>query len=133
MSKFEKGTPLPKSLGACVDRYREVRELRLAMQKEVDAVAAHERELKDHLINTISASEDTTGVAGKKFRAQIVTKVSPKADDWKVFYEYVKETGRFDLMQKRLSDKAIKDMWEEGETVPGIGEFKSKDVSVTKI
>lgn len=130
--KFVKGSTLPTSIGACADLYKEVQEVRLAMQKETDAVAAREKEIKDHIINNLSKSDDT-GAAGKKYRAQIVVKEVPKADDWDKIRAYIVEHDRFDLLQKRLADKVIKEMWEEGEQVPGVGKFNAVDVSITKI
>lgn len=130
--EFVKGNPLPKSLGLCTDLFAEVRDLRLAMQKVVDEVKARESEIRDHLIETIPKSDDT-GVAGKKYRAQIVTKKRPAPGDWAKIHAYVQETGRFDLLQKRLSDKAVTDMWEEGQEVPGVDVFNAVEVSITKI
>lgn len=129
---YSAGAPLPPSVGLCADLYAEIRELRLAMQKEVDAVQKRESEIREHIINTLSKSADT-GAAGKKYRAQIVTKETPRAADWDKVYNFVVATNRFDLLQKRLSDKAIKDMWDEGEEVPGVEKFKVVEVSITKI
>lgn len=130
--RLKKGSSIPSSLGDVVDEYRRVRDIRLAMKKETDAVEERERELKDHLINEIPKSE-ITGVAGKRFRAQIVKKDVPAAEDWKQIHAWVMQNERFDILQKRLADKAIKDMWEEGETIPGVVKFPKVDVSVTKI
>ena len=130
---LQTGAPIPEDLGACVDEYRDVREIRLAMEKEVSVVQARERELSEYIIANLSKSEHTTGVAGRRFRAQRVEKTVPAAEDWKAVHAWILETGRFDILQKRLSDKAVKDMWEEGDEVPGVGRFVKVDLSVTKI
>lgn len=130
--KFIKGSPLPASIGLCADMYHDVRELRLAMQKEVDAIEAREKEIKDYIVNNLSKSDDT-GAAGKRYRAQIVTKVTPAAADWEKIHAYVAENDRFDLLQKRLSDKAVQDTWESGEEIPGVERFNSVSVSITKL
>lgn len=126
------GEPMPSSIGICADLLSEVRELRLAMQKHVDAVKARETEIREHIINNLSKSDDT-GAAGKKYRAQIVTKIEPSLKDWDAFTAFVQESGRFDLMQKRISDKAVKDLWEDGADVPGVERFNAVSVSITKI
>lgn len=130
--KFVKGGPLPKSIGAVVDLYREVRDLRLAMEKEVKPIAERESELRQYLIDNIAKSDDG-GAVGKKYVAKIVTKVVPKAEDWETIRAYIQETGRFDLMNKSLSAKAVSEMWEAGEEVPGVGRFNAIDVSITKL
>jgi len=130
--EYQVGGPMPASIGLCADLYHDARELRLAMQKVVDDVKARESEIREHIINNLSKSDDT-GAAGKRYRAQIVTKEKPSLKDWDAFTGFVVETGRFDLLQKRLSDKVVADLWEEGEQVPGVEKFKAVDVSITKI
>ena len=122
----------PKALGACADRLFTVRQLRLKLQKDVDAVAEEERALKEHLINTLPKSE-ASGVAGKLCRVAVVDKEVPRIGDWSKFYEFVKESGQFDLLQRRLSDTAIAARWEEGEEVPGVERFHVPVVSINKL
>lgn len=126
------GSPLPKSIGLCADLYSDVRALRLMMEKEVEVVQARETEIKNWIIDNLSKSDDT-GAAGKRFRAQIVMKEVPQLADWATFTGYVLDKDRFDLIQKRLSEKAIKDMWEAGEDIPGVAKFNTPTVSITKI
>ena len=45
---------MPESLGACVDRYRDLRDLRLAMEKEVAVVAEKERAAKAHILQSLT-------------------------------------------------------------------------------
>lgn len=130
--EYAVGAPMPASIGMCADLYSDVRELRLAMQKIVDEVKSRETEIREYIINNLSKSDDT-GAAGKRYRAQIVKKVQPSLKDWESFTAFVAEQKRFDLLTKRLSDKAIKDIWEEGGEVPGVEKFNAVDVSITKI
>lgn len=136
---------IPESIGRCADLYKDVQGLRLAMAKEVEAVEAFERKVKLHIIDNLSKSDDT-GASGLRYRAQVVKKTVPRiavdedadtgqstAAGWAEFWAYVAATGRFDLVQKRLADKAIKDMWEAGEVVPGVEAYQSVDVSITKV
>ena len=128
---YEFGGPLPKTLGICADHLKEVESLRLAMQKEVDAVKKRENELRDHIIDNLSVSDDT-GAVGKKYIAQIKPEDKPTVNDWEEFYDFIFDQDRPDLLQKRLSEKAIQEMWEDGKEVPGIGKFIAKKLSVTK-
>lgn len=131
---------IPESIGRCADLYHDVRDLRLAMSKEVEAVEEFEKEVRQHIIDNLSKSEDT-GAAGLRYRAQVVTKEVPKiiqgeddeAAGWPKLWAYIAKHNRFDLLQKRLGDKAIKDMWDAGEVVPGVEKMKVPDVSITKI
>jgi hypothetical protein len=136
------GAPLPQSMGRCADLYHDVRELRLAMEKEVAAIAEREAEIKTHIVNNLSTSEDT-GAAGLRYRAQLVTKrkpiIGPVSDEypqggWGILCSWIRKNDRFDMLQKRLSDKAVMD-WQEQEkrVLPGIEMMNVKDVSITKI
>lgn len=131
-SVLEKGGPIPRSIGRTADLYSDVRALRLAMEKEVEAVKARETELREYIIANLSKSDDT-GAAGLRYRAQIVMKDVPRATDWPSVHKFIQETGRFDLLQKRLGETAVKDMVEQGEQIPGVEIVHVPDVSITKI
>ncbi len=122
----------PKALGACADKLFELRNKRLAEQKKVDEIAAEETALKNHIIENLPKSE-ASGVAGKLARVTVVTKQVPQVKDWDAFYKYVKKTGSFDLMQKSLTNAAIKERWEAGKEVPGVGHFNAVSVSINKV
>ena len=126
------GTPLPASIGLCADEYARVRQLRLAMEKEVEGVKARESEIREHIIANLSKSDDT-GAAGKHYRAQIIVQVKPKLADWAALCKVIQETGRFDLIQKRLGEKAVEDLWADGFDIPGVECMNIPTVSIAKI
>lgn len=126
--------PASLPLGAVVDAYKEIRDIRLAMAKEVEAVEAAERRYREHLVQSLDKSNEA-GVFGLKYKAKITTKRIPIVAEggWDKLHQYIYDTGRFDLLQKRLSDKAAMDMIEAGQTVPGVETMLKVDVSVTKV
>ena len=130
------GGPLPKSIGRVADLYSDVRTLRLAMDKEVDTVKAREHELREYIISNLSKTGKDggdTGASGLRYRAQIVSKDVPRAADWSKIHAYILKTGRFDLLQKRLGEKAVMDMVADHQEIPGIEIVIVPDVSITKI
>jgi hypothetical protein len=120
------------TLAGAADELYTIREQRLKLQKQVDALAAEETVLRDYLINNLPKTE-ATGVAGKLARATIVTKPVPQVKDWDRFYAYVKKTNSFELLQKRLGEGAIKERWEAGKDVPGVEKFNAVTVSLNKV
>ncbi len=126
------GGPIPETPGRAADLLHEVTALRQAMQKDADYVKARETELRDHLIATLDASDDT-GASGLRYHAKILRKTKPTAVSWNEIYDYVAENDRFDLLQRRLSDKAVMEIIDNGETIPGVGKIIVKSVSITKI
>lgn len=123
---------IPKTIGACADLLYQTRQKRLDAQKVVDALQAEETALKNHIIDTLPKSE-ATGAAGKLCRVSVVKKEAPQVEDWDKFYAYVKKTGQFDLMQKRLADSAIKERWNDGKKIPGVKVNSYVTVSINKI
>lgn len=130
---LEKGGPVPQSIGRCADLYHDLRDLRLAMEKQVDAIKARETEIREHIINNLSKSADT-GAAGLRYRAQIITKSVVKVLDWGVVHSWIKKNDRFDMLQKRLAEKAVAEwMAAENRILPGTEPMDVPDVSITKI
>jgi hypothetical protein len=125
--------PIPESIGRTADEYAAARELRLAMEKEVDIVKKRESELRESIIDRLSKSDDT-GAAGLRYRAQIVIKEAVKVADWGVLHAWIRKNDRFDMLQKRINETAAKD-WaaEEKRLLPGTEMVKVPDVSITKI
>lgn len=124
----------PASLGACVDLYHEVKELRLQMEKQLaGGVKALENALKEHLIANLSKS-DNTGIAGRRYRAQVVTARKVKVVEWGILHSWIRKNDRFDMLQKRLVDTAASD-WidQEKRILPGCEIINIPDLSVRKI
>lgn len=131
---FREDAEPPASLGACVDLYHEVKELRLQMEKQLaGGVKALENALKEHLIANLSKSDDT-GIAGRKYRAQVVTARKIKVADWGVFHSWIRKNDRFDMLQKRIAETAASD-WVDTEKrmLPGTEIVNIPDLSVRKI
>lgn len=132
--KPEKVAPfkIPKKLGEVADLLYATRAKRLAMDKQVEDLKSQESALKQHLIDNLPKSE-TTGVAGKTARVQVVVKQRVGVDNWDALYAHIKKTGSFDLLQRRVSDTAVKDRWENSKQVPGVSATPVVDVSITKV
>lgn len=122
----------PKTLGECADKLYKLREERLATQKVAEELEAEEKALKEHIIQTLPKSE-ASGVAGKVARVTVVTKQVPQVKDWKKFYAFIKKTGAFELLQRRLTDKAVAERWEVGKAVPGVEPFGVVTISLNKL
>lgn len=122
-------------LGAVADELYRIREERLALDRQVDELKKVESKLRDHIINTLPKSE-ANGIAGKVVRVTINTKVVPRAKDWDAIYAYVKKNaarGGFALLQRRLNEAAVKEIWESGKKVPGVETFNAVTLSINKL
>lgn len=126
MSKLK----IPKTLGACADLYGNLREQRLALQRQADAVEAQEKELREHIIKTLPKADNVTG--GKKWMVERSDKQVPTVKDWDKLYGYISKNDRFDLLHRRVNEKAVTDMWDDKKTVPGVEPFTVVTLSLPR-
>lgn len=123
---------IPKTIGECADMLYKVRQERLALSKQVELLEADEKTLREHIITTLPKSA-ASGVAGKVALVTVVSKTVPQVEDWDALYKYVKKNNAFELLQRRVSDAAVKERWEGGKEVPGVVKFKATTVSINKV
>ena len=121
----------PKSLAACADLLHEVRTRRLEAQRVADAIEDEEKALKAYIIK--SMPKDSTGISGKLARVTIVPTIVVQVLDWPALYRYITKNDAFDLLQRRVSDKAVKDRWEQKKVIPGVGPFPVDTLSINQL
>lgn len=130
-------TPEPAApamdLAAKADRMATLRQQRLDLQKQAEAIEEEEKTLRKTIIDELLASTTMTGVSGMTVRVTLVPKTVPQVEDWEAFQKHIKKTGDFDLIQRRVSDKAVRERWEAGKTVPGVTTYTFHDLSVNKL
>lgn len=129
----KKPKKLPKSMGACADLYYDAKQARLKADKTAAELKAEEDRIKNHIIDNLS--KETTGAAGKHHRVQVVRKWKPRVnpEKWPAFYAWVSKNRAFDMLQKRLSDDAVRERMADGKKIPGVEKFDYVDVSLTKV
>ena len=122
---------MPTTLGACADLLYRMRAKRLAAESKVQVMKADEEALKAHLIGNLRA-DDAEGVLGKVAKVVVNSERVAKVESWDQFYQYIRTTGQFDLLQRRPADTALRERWAAEESVPGVVPFKVFKVSITK-
>lgn len=122
---------LPKKLGPLVDQLHDLRDLRLAVSKLADAIKAEETRVTDHIIDNLDAGEG--GAVGLHYKGLVVRENVPVVEDWEQFYEHIRKTKSFDLLNKAVNRAAVKARWDESKPVPGVDSFQNKKLSITKV
>jgi hypothetical protein len=125
-----KGFKIPKTLAECADELYDRRTSRLAMQKEVDAEQKIETFLTEYIIHNLPKTQDVVG--GKKATVTRFKKEILQVTDWEALYKYIKRTGFWSLLQKRLGEAMAKELMEAKKDVPGVSKFPRSVLSVTK-
>lgn len=123
---------VPSSIPEAVDLYYQIRTERLAMQKKTDELQEKESALKSYLIEALEG-EDSRGMAGRVARVEVKDKEQPTITSWSDAVKWIAATDSWDCLQRKLSDKAIKERWENGEEVPGVGKIAVKTLSLHRV
>lgn len=129
--RFVKGSEIPTGIGPKADEYMVVREHRLAMEKEARGVKDRETEIFNSIMSTLDESTETGGI-GKFYGVQRVEKDVVNVKDWDSIWKHIQDTGDFNLLQKRVNDKAAKEMIEGGTALPGVSMEKVATLSFAK-
>ena len=115
-----------------VDQYKDARDRRLAMQKEVDAIHETEKAYANTILTALRDSESPV-VGGTTHQCTRKVTNEPAVEDWDKVHGYVVEYDAWDLLQRRISPAAVKERWDAGEEVPGVGSFPVEKLSLTKL
>lgn len=126
---------LPKDLGALIDLGRQLEQERLEYEREVKekvaVMAERERQVEDALI-AYCEDHKVGKISGTAATATFHKTAIPNVQDWDAFYEHIKTTGEFDLLEKRPGKLAYRARLEDGKRVPGVVTFWKKSISYSK-
>ncbi len=120
-----------KAMANLADRWFNQREQRLAKEKEAQNLKAKEVELRELLISSLVSSK-ATGIGGKKVVVKLKNKEKPIVQDWDVVRKFIIDNNAWDILQKRLSDVAVRARQEEDVTIPGIDKYEFVDLSYSR-
>lgn len=126
---------IPKTIGACADKLYKLREKRYELSRQIKEIEAEEAEIKEYIINNLNKQE-SAGVSGKIANVRVKAENVPVVEDWEAFYKYVARTKSFDMLQRRINTKAVRERIEDKKdfaSKAGIGSFTTVSVSITKL
>lgn len=122
----------PKTLGQIADTIYKLREERYVLQNKAKDIESEEKRLKEKLRVQLLKFKSMT-IGGKVAQVKMETATVPRIKDWDAFYAYVKKTGEFDLLQRRLNETAIEERWGQKKHVPGVQGEPVLKFSITKL
>ena len=124
----------PKTLGACIDLGFSLREKRKALEAQAEKVSEEEAALAEYILEQFK-DQKIDGARGKKGLASFVPKKVPVIDidlgGWPALYKHIQKSGDFELLQKRLGEKAVQERWDAGKAIPGVKPFIKKQLKFT--
>jgi hypothetical protein len=112
-----------KELGVLADVFWATKNKRLAADKVAKALKTEESTLEAKLIEQMLRTS-ISSIGGKTVVLGLPTPTQePVVSDWAEFWQFIKATDDISLFEKRPGRAAIKERWENGETIPGVGKF----------
>ena len=128
-STVQKVTSRLSTMGSTIDslwaKREEKREAELKVKTIESEIAAIEEVLMDRM-----DKEETTRSQGKKASVSINQTVVANVKDWDAFWPYVAKHKFFHLLQKRVSDPAMRELWDAGKKVPGVQPFTKRKLNI---
>ena len=118
-------------LSKLCDAYQAQRKLRLNQEKIAEEIKKTENEYKEAILAELRENEVPV-IGGTTHNFERVVKDEPQVDDWDEVYDYIYEHKAWELLHKRLGTAAVKERWDHGEEVPGVGAYPVESLSVTK-
>ena len=116
-------TKLDELMNALVTTRTEIRSL----QQEEKALKVHQNDLESEIMWKME-EQGLDQIANDKCTISKKKEVVPTVEDWDVLHQHIIETNRFELLQKRMSATAYRELLQMEMSVPGV-----KTTALTKI
>lgn len=115
---------------ALVDAYILKRSERLLADKVAENLKKEETALQKQLID-ICIKGGAKALGGTKGVVNYERDNKPTVVDWEKLYTYIRENNAFELLQRRLGEKAVEERWEDDISIPGVGTFPVDKLTIS--
>ena len=130
----------PMTLGEACDRLWQLREDKRKADAEVKRLETEIKGDKDKgivgmegTVMSLLDSQGTRKAEGSKASVSITEAVVGNVEDWEALWPYIAKNKFWHLVQKRVSDPALRELWALKKTVPGVQPFTKRSVSVRSL
>ena len=117
------------TIGGMTDKLITLRDKKREHEAEITKIEAEYKEVEERLFEKLDA-EGTDKGNGKKGSVSISTSTVGNVTDWDALNAYIKKTGYFHLYQRRLSDPAVRELFDSKGKVPGVEPFTKRRLNV---
>jgi hypothetical protein len=125
----------PAAVGTLIDKMWALREEKKRLEAETVEVSKQMSAIEETIVERMDA-EGLTKSAGKNATVSFSFSVTADVqgdEGWKLLYAYIKKTGYFHLLHRRVTDTAYKELLDAGKKVPGVLPFTKKRVNLRTI
>lgn len=117
------------AVGATIDVLWGYREQKRKLEADVKEIEGKIKEIEDQLMERLGA-EGLEKATGTKASVSITSSQTADVQDWDAFYPYIAKNKFWHLLQRRVSDPAVRELWEQGKKVPGVVPFTKKRINL---
>lgn len=117
------------TIGGMTDKLITLRDKKREHEAEITKIEAEYKEVEERLFEKLDA-EGTDKGNGKKGSVSISSTVVGNITDRDALNAYIKKTGYFHLYQPRLSDPAVRELFDSKGKVPGVEPFIKRRLNV---
>ncbi|NQW82290.1 MAG: hypothetical protein HQ445_14060 [Polaromonas sp.] len=120
------------TLGATIDKMWQLREDKRAAEVVTKGIELQIKALESTMFELLDA-QDTTKAQGKSASVSISETVVGDVEDWETFWPYIAKNKFFHLVQKRVSDPALRELWGMKKVIPGVQPFTKRTLNVRSL
>lgn len=120
------------TMGSSIDSLWAKREEKRSVEAKVKVIEAEIAAIEESLMERMD-KEETTKSQGTKASVSITQATVANVEDWEAFHSYIAKNKYFHLLQKRVSDPAVRELWDAGKKVPGVQPFSKRKLNIRSL
>ena len=123
---------LAGTIGSSIDAMWALREEKRGLEEKVKVVEEKIKAHEEVLLGRLD-QEDTTKSQGKLASVSITSTPIANVEDWESFWKFIIKGKHTQLLQKRVSDPAYRELMERGIKVPGVTTFVKRRINLRSL
>jgi hypothetical protein len=123
--KFE----LTMSIGPAIDKLNEIRERKRKWLEKVAACEVEYDELEQALLGKLDA-DGIEKATGRDASVSVSMSVVGNTTDWDALNAFIHKHKYYHFYQRRLSDPALRELWDAGKKIPGVEAFTKRRLNL---
>ncbi len=120
------------TIGAATDRMWKLREDKRALEAQIKVIETEMKELEGTVFGLLDG-QDTRKAEGKSASVSINESVVANVENWEAFWPWLAKTKNFHLVQKRVSDPGMRELWALGKVIPGVQPFTKRTLAIRSL
>lgn len=119
----------PAPLGTLIDNLFDKREKKRAAEAVVKVIEAEAEVIEAQILERLN-QEGLDKANGRKASVSVSENVVASVEDWEPLWAFIIKGKHTQLLQKRVSDPAYRELLEMGKIVPGVKPFTKKRLNL---